>query len=108
MLSTLILNKLRGNLKVCCVKCPGFGNNRKNQLDDIGVLTNGQVLDPELGMSFDSVDMDILGSSKKMIIGKDDSIIIDGAGDKKDIQARVDQILGEIESSTSEYDKEKL
>jgi chaperonin GroEL len=102
------LNKLKGNVRVCCVKCPGFGNNRKNQLEDIGILTKGEVIDPELGMSFESVDVDILGACKKIIIGKDDTIVIDGAGDKKDIQNRVDQILGEIENSTSEYDKEKL
>ncbi len=79
------MNKLKGSLRVCCVKCPGFGNNRKSQLEDIGILTKAEVIDPELGMSFDGVDVDILGSCKKMIIGKDDSIIIDGAGDKNDI-----------------------
>lgn len=72
-------------LKVCCVKTPGFGNNRKNQLDDIAVLTKAEVLDTELGMTFDSVDINIMGSAKKVIIGKDDTVIIDGAGEKTSI-----------------------
>lgn len=89
-MATLILNKLKGVLKVCCVKTPGFGNNRKNQLDDIAVLTKSQVLDTDLGMTFDSVDISIMGSAKKVIINKDDTVIIDGAGEKTDIQTRVE------------------
>lgn len=84
-LATLILNKLKGVLKVCCVKTPGFGNNRKNQLDDIAILTKAEVLDTELGMSFDSADIGILGTAKKVIISKDDTVIINGAGEKAEI-----------------------
>ena len=84
-LAALILNKLKGVLKVCCVKTPGFGGNRKNQLEDMAILTKAQVIDTDIGMSLDNVDVDILGSCKKIIIGKDDSVIIDGAGEKEDI-----------------------
>lgn len=89
-MAALILNKLKGVLRVVCVKTPGFGNNRKNQLDDIGVLTKSEVLDTELGMSFENVDVSILGSAKKVIINKDETIIIDGAGEKDVIKSRVD------------------
>lgn len=85
VLSTLILNKLKGNVRACCVKTPGFGNNRKNQLEDIAILTAGEVLDPELGMEFDQVGVEILGSCKKIIISKDDTVIIDGSGEKTSI-----------------------
>lgn len=78
----MILNKLKGVLKVCCVKTPGFGNNRKDMLSDIGVLTNSEVIDTEIGMSFENCETNILGSCKKMIISKDDCVIIDGNGDK--------------------------
>ena len=81
-LSALIINRLKGTLKLCCVKTPGFGNNRKSQLEDMAILTQSQVVDTEIGMSFDNVDTSILGSAKKIIIGKDDTVIIDGAGDK--------------------------
>lgn len=86
----MILNKLKGVLRVVCVKTPGFGNNRKNQLDDIGVLTKSEVLDTDLGMSFENVEIGILGSAKKVIINKDETIIIDGAGEKESIKTRVD------------------
>lgn len=84
-LAALILNKLKGVLRVCCVKTPGFGGAWKNQLDDIGVLTKAEVLDTELGMSFDNADIGILGSAKKVIISKDETVIIHGAGDKQAI-----------------------
>ena len=89
-MAALILNKLKGVLRVVCVKTPGFGNNRKNQLDDIGVLTKSEVLDTDLGMSFENVDVSILGSAKKVIINKDETIIIDGAGEKEVIKSRVE------------------
>ena len=107
-LATLILNKLKGVLKVCCVKTPAFGNNRKNQLEDIAILTQGQVLDTEIGMTYDNVDTTILGSAKKVIIKKDDTIIIDGSGEKDIIQKRVESIREEMNLASSEYDKEKL
>ena len=107
-LAALILNKLKGHLNVCCVKTPGFGGNRKNQLEDIGILTNAEVLDTEIGMTFESVDTNILGEAKKMVINKDDTIIIDGSGDKKVIEDRITSIREEMDSTTSEYDKEKL
>ncbi len=77
-------------MRVVCVKTPGFGNNRKNQLDDIGILTKSEVIDTELGMSFESVDVNILGSAKKVIINKDETIIIDGAGEREVIRGRVE------------------
>lgn len=85
VLSTLILNKLKGNVRACCVKSPGFGANRKNQLEDIAILTAGEVLDPELGMEFEQVGIEILGSCKKIIVGKDDTVIINGDGEKTTI-----------------------
>ena len=107
-LATLILNKLKGAVRVCCVKAPSFGNNRKNHLQDIAVLTGGEVLDTEIGMSFETAEPSILGSAKKVIINKDDTIIIGGAGSGKAIEERVLQIREECSESTSEYDKEKL
>lgn len=107
-LAALILNKLKGVLKVCCVKTPGFGDNRKKQLEDIAILTKSEVIDTDIGMNFDSSEVGILGSAKKMIIKKDDTIIIDGAGEKEDINKRVESIREEMEASTSDYDKEKL
>lgn len=89
-LAALILNKLKGVLRVACVKTPGFGNNRKNQLDDIGVLTKSEVIDTDMGMSFENVDINILGSAKKVIINKDETIIIDGSGEKEVIKGRVE------------------
>jgi len=107
-LAALILNKLKGVLKVCCVKTPGFGNNRKDQLSDLGVLTNAEVIDTEIGMSFENCETNILGSCKKIIISKDDTVIIDGKGEKTSIEARIEQIRSEIDETTSEYEKEKL
>ncbi|KAK4765781.1 hypothetical protein SAY86_026871 [Trapa natans] len=107
-LATLILNKLRAGIKVCAVKAPGFGENRKSGLQDLAVLTGGQVITEDLGMNLEKVDLDMLGSCKKVTISKDDSVILDGAGDKKIIEERCEQIRLAIEASTSDYDKEKL
>lgn len=91
-LTTLILNRLKGNLKICCVKSPAFGDNRKNQMEDIAILTNGTVLDKEVGLDFENAGDEILGSAKKVIITKDGTTIIGGEGEAETIQKRVDQI----------------
>jgi chaperonin GroEL len=107
-LATLVVNKLRGGLKVCAVKAPGFGDRRKSLLEDIAVVTGGQVISEDLGIKLENVKLDMLGTAKKVRIDKDDTTIIDGAGKKADIQARVAQIKLQIEETTSDYDKEKL
>ncbi|GKV35312.1 hypothetical protein SLEP1_g43606 [Rubroshorea leprosula] len=107
-LATLILNKLRAGIKVCAIKAPGFGENRKSGLLDLAVLTGGQVITEELGMNLEKVDFEMLGSCKKVTVSKDDTVILDGAGDKKSIEERCEQIRSSIELSTSDYDKEKL
>ncbi|KAI4380646.1 hypothetical protein MLD38_006813 [Melastoma candidum] len=107
-LATLILNKLRAGIKVCAIKAPGFGENRKAGLQDLAVLTGGEVITEELGMNLEKVDLEMLGSCKKITVSKDDTIVLDGAGDKKGIEERCEQIRSAIESSTSDYDKEKL
>jgi chaperonin GroEL len=107
-LATLVVNKLRGGLKVAAVKAPGFGDRRKAMMEDIAVLTGGQVISVEMGTKLENVTMDMLGSAKKVAITKDDTTIIDGAGDKDAIVARVTQIRAQIEETTSDYDKEKL
>ncbi|MHA1133953.1 MAG: chaperonin GroEL [Alphaproteobacteria bacterium] len=107
-LATLVVNKLRGGLKVAAVKAPGFGDRRKAMLQDIAVLTGGQVISEDLGIKLDNVTLDMLGSAKKIVITKDDTTIVDGAGKKKDIEARVAQIRAQIEETTSDYDREKL
>ena len=107
-LATLVVNKLRGGLKIAAVKAPGFGDRRKAMLQDIAILTGGQVISEELGMKLESVTMDMLGSAKKVSITKDETTIVEGAGDKADIEARVAQIRNQIEETTSDYDKEKL
>jgi chaperonin GroEL len=107
-LATLVVNKLRGGLKVAAVKAPGFGDRRKAMLQDIAVLSGGQVVSEELGMKLENVTLDMLGRAKKIQITKDDTTIIDGAGDKSEIQARVAQIRQQIEDTTSDYDREKL
>ncbi|GAV76625.1 Cpn60_TCP1 domain-containing protein [Cephalotus follicularis] len=107
-LATLILNKLRAGIKVCAIKAPGFGENRKAALHDLAALTGGEVITEELGMNLEKVQPDMLGTCKKVTISKDDSVILDGAGDKKIIEERCEQIRSAIESSTSDYDKEKL
>ncbi len=107
-LATLVVNKLRGGLKVAAVKAPGFGDRRKAMLEDIAIVTGGQVISEDLGIKLENVKLTMLGTAKRVKITKDDTTIIDGAGQKKDIQARVAQIKQQIEETTSDYDKEKL
>ena len=107
-LATLVVNKLRGGLKVAAVKAPGFGDRRKAMLEDIGVLTSGQVISEDLGIKLENVALTMLGKAKRVSITKENTTIIDGLGKKKDIEARVSQIKAQIEETTSEYDKEKL
>ncbi|MCZ0812172.1 MAG: chaperonin GroEL [Pseudomonadota bacterium] len=107
-LATLVVNKLRGGLKIAAVKAPGFGDRRKSMLQDIAILTGGQVISEDLGMKLESVTMDMLGSAKKVSITKDETTIVDGAGEKAEIEARVNQIRTQIEETTSDYDREKL
>ncbi|HZK19491.1 MAG TPA: chaperonin GroEL [Treponemataceae bacterium] len=107
-LATLIVNNLRGTLKTCAIKAPGFGDRRKEMLEDIAVLTGAQVITEDLGLKLESVELDQLGTAKSVKINKDDTIIVDGAGEEKAIKERVAQIKAQIESSTSDYDKEKL
>jgi chaperonin GroEL len=107
-LATLVVNKLRGGLKVAAVKAPGFGDRRKAMLEDIAIVTGGQVISEDLGIKLENVKLNALGTAKKIRITKDDTTIIDGSGKKADIQARVSQIKQQIEETTSDYDKEKL
>ena len=107
-LATLVVNKLRGGLKIAAVKAPGFGDRRKAMLQDIAILTGGQVISEDLGMKLENVTVDMLGSAKKIGITKDETTIVDGAGEKSEIEARVAQIRGQIEDTTSDYDREKL
>jgi len=107
-LATLVVNKLRGGLKIAAVKAPGFGDRRKAMLQDIAILTGGQVISDDLGMKLENVTLEMLGRAKKISITKDTTTIVDGAGDKAEIQARVAQIRQQIEDTTSDYDKEKL
>jgi len=107
-LATLVVNKLRGGLKVAAVKAPGFGDRRKAMLEDIAIVTGGQVISEDLGIKLENVKLNMLGTAKKVRIDKDNTTIIDGAGKKSDIQARVAQIKTQIEETTSDYDKEKL
>jgi chaperonin GroEL len=107
-LATLVVNKLRGGLKVAAVKAPGFGDRRKAMLEDIATLTGGQVISEDLGIKLENVTLAMLGRAKKVIIEKEKTTIVDGAGKRKDIEARVGQIKAQIEETTSDYDKEKL
>ncbi|MBO1904985.1 chaperonin GroEL [Microvirga sp. 3-52] len=107
-LATLVVNKLRGGLKIAAVKAPGFGDRRKAMLEDIAVLTKGQVVSEDLGIKLESVTLQMLGRAKKVVIEKENTTIVDGAGDKRDIEARVGQIKAQIEETTSDYDREKL
>ncbi|MEN8888164.1 MAG: chaperonin GroEL [Celeribacter marinus] len=107
-LATLVVNKLRGGLKIAAVKAPGFGDRRKAMLQDIAILTGGQVISEDLGMKLESVTMDMLGSAKKITISKDETTIVEGNGEKAEIEARVAQIRQQIEETTSDYDREKL
>src|SRR5579863_451752 len=107
-LATLVVNKLRGGLKVAAVKAPGFGDRRKAMLEDLGIVTGGQVVSEDLGIKLENVTIDMLGRAKRVRIEKENTTVIDGAGTKDAIQARVGQIKAQIEETTSEYDKEKL
>ena len=107
-LATLVVNKLRGGLKIAAVKAPGFGDRRKAMLQDIAVLTGGQVISEDLGIKLENVGMEMLGRAKRISIDKDNTTIVDGAGKKKDIEARINQIRKQIEDTSSDYDREKL
>jgi chaperonin GroEL len=107
-LATLVVNKLRGGLKVAAVKAPGFGDRRKAMLQDIAILTGGEMISEDLGIKLENVTLQMLGKAKKVVITKDDTTIVDGNGEKKDIEARVSQIKAQIDETTSDYDKEKL
>jgi len=107
-LATLVVNKLRGGLKVAAVKAPGFGDRRKAMLEDLAALTGGQVISEDLGIKLESVTLDMLGRAKKVVISKEETTVVDGAGAKKDIEGRTNQIRAQIEETTSDYDREKL
>ena len=107
-LATLVVNKLRGGLKIAAVKAPGFGDRRKAMLEDMAVLTGGQVISEDVGIKLEAVTLDMLGTAKKVSITKDETTVVDGAGKKKDIEARCGQIKGQIETTSSDYDREKL
>ena len=107
-LATLVVNKLRGGLKIAAVKAPGFGDRRKAMLEDIAILTNGQVISEDLGIKLENVSLDMLGRAKKVTIAKENTTIVDGTGAKAEIEARVAQIKAQIEETTSDYDREKL
>jgi chaperonin GroEL len=107
-LATLVVNKLRGGLKIAAVKAPGFGDRRKAMMEDMAILTGGQMISEDLGIKLENVTIDMLGSAKKVTITKDNTTIVDGSGDKGDIDGRVNQIKAQIEETTSDYDREKL
>ena len=107
-LATLVVNKLRGGLKVAAVKAPGFGDRRKAMLEDIAILTGGQVISEDLGIKLETVTLEMLGTAKRITITKEDTTIVDGAGKKTDIEARIKQIKAQVEDTTSDYDREKL
>jgi chaperonin GroEL len=107
-LATLVVNKLRGTLKCCSVKAPGFGDRRKSMLEDIAILTGGRVISEDLGIKLENIKLNDLGRAKRITVDKDNTTIVDGAGDKDDIEARVKQIRAQIEETTSDYDREKL
>src|SRR5690606_19634027 len=106
-LATLVVNKLRGTLQVCAVKAPGFGDRRKEMLKDIAVLSGGQAVTDDLGLKLENLTLADLGSAKRLTVDKDNTTIVDGAGKKADIEARVKQIRAAIEETTSDYDREK-
>jgi chaperonin GroEL len=107
-LATLVVNRLRGKLKICAVKAPGFGDRRKQYLEDLAVLTDGKVVSEETGMNIENIDLTVLGHAKKIIIGKDDTTVVEGAGKKAAVDERIGQIKNQIESVSSDYDREKL
>jgi chaperonin GroEL len=107
-LATLVVNKIRGTLHTACVKAPGFGDRRKAMLQDMAILTGGQVIAEELGLKLENVEVKDLGRAKKVVIDKDNTTIIDGAGSKKEIEARCNELRKQTEETTSDYDREKL
>ena len=107
-LATLVVNKLRGGLKIAAVKAPGFGDRRKAMLEDMAILTGGQLISEDLGIKLENVTLDMLGKAKKVIVEKENTTIVDGSGKKADLQARISQIRAQIEETTSDYDREKL
>ena len=107
-LATLVVNKLRGGMKVCAVKAPGFGDRRKAMLEDIAVLTNGQVISEDIGIKLENVTMDMLGSCKKLTVSKEETTVVEGSGKKKEITSRCSQIRQQVEETSSDYDREKL
>ena len=107
-LATLVVNNMRGILKVAAVKAPGFGDRRKAMLQDLAILTKGTVISEDVGLSLEKVELEQLGSAKRVVIGNDNTTVVDGQGDKADIESRVAQLRQEIDKSTSDYDKEKL
>merc|ERR1712146_139972 len=107
-LATLVVNNMRGIVKVCAVKAPGFGDRRKAMLQDIAILTSSQVISEEVGKSLEGADLADLGTAKRVVVTKEYTTIIDGSGDEKEIQARIEQIRKQIEETSSDYDKEKL
>jgi chaperonin GroEL len=107
-LATLVVNKLRGSLKIAAVKAPGFGDRRKEMLEDIAILTGGVVISEEKGLTLDGAKIDMLGRAEKVVIDKENTTIVNGAGDKKNIEGRIKQIKSQMETTTSDYDKEKL
>jgi chaperonin GroEL len=107
-LATLVVNKLRGGLKVAAVKAPGFRDRRKAMLEDIAILTGGQVISEDLGIKLENITVDMLGRAKRVVITKEETTIVDGAGSKGDIQGRVAQIRAQVDETTSDYDREKL
>ncbi len=107
-LATLVVNKLRGGLRICAVKAPGFGDRRKAMLEDLAILTNGQIVSEDLGMKLENVTLDMLGSAKRITVDKEDTTIVEGVGEKEALDSRCNQIRAQIEETTSDYDKEKL
>jgi chaperonin GroEL len=107
-LATLVVNKLRGTLQVAAVKAPGFGDRRKAMLEDIAILTGGQVVSEDLGIKLENISLESLGKAKRVSIDKDNSTIVDGAGARSALEGRVKQIRAQIEETTSDYDREKL
>lgn len=107
-LATLVVNKLRGGLKICAIKSPGFGDNRRNTMQDIAIATGAQFISEDLGQTLDNATIECLGSAKQIIITKDDTIMMGGGGSTEEVNERVDVLATQIEGSSSEYDKEKL
>jgi len=107
-LATLVVNKLRGTLNVCAVKAPGFGDRRKAMLEDLAILTNGQAISEDLGIKLENIKIEDLGRAKRIVVDKDNTTIIEGAGKQSDIEGRVKQLRAQVEETTSDYDREKL